>query len=419
MDILGKSRSPIDADFGPDPLMPHPTRPLVRVSERSRATLRDEVARRCPTVPGVYGILDRGGTLIYVGKSKSLRHRLLGYFASSSRAEKSGRIIEAARGVQWETQPSEFAALLREQQLIRRFRPCWNVQGIPERQRPLYLCLGRPPAPHFFISANPPRDLVACEGPFYGMERMNRAVDALNQYFRLRDCSQKTPFHFADQLSLFPVEHRPGCLRYETGTCLGPCAGACTRGAYDAQVNAAQSFLEGFNDEPVVALRDAMESASRNLQFELAARRLADSLAVDYLYRKLTYLAEVRRGYSFVYPVHGFDHCHTWYLIRAGEVSDTLPAPTCARSYKAVRERIVSWQTQTRATCDRGHGPHAHTLNLVASWFRNRRQELERTFHPDRAGRVYPRALKPLAPASEQRARSQAARDQPAPDQAV
>lgn len=402
MEVAGKSRLPVDADFGPNPLLPHPSRPLVRVSERSRSALRDEVARRCPTVPGVYGILDRGGTLIYVGKSKSLRHRLLGYFAASSRAEKSGRMIEGARGIQWETQPSEFAALLREQQLIRRFRPRWNVQGIPERQRPLYLCLGRPPAPYFFVSAKPPRDLIGCEGPFYGVDRMNRAVDALNQFFKLRDCSQQTPFHFADQLSLFPVERRPGCLRYETGTCLGPCAGACSRAAYDNQVNAAQSFLEGFNDEPVVALRDAMEMASANLQYELAARRLADCRAVDYLYRKLTYLAEVRRGYSFIYPVRGFDHCHTWYLIRAGEVADSLPAPTCPRSYRSVRDRIESWQAQTRSSNDRGHGLHSHTLNLVASWFRNRRAELERTFAPARAARVYSTVLKPVVSLSDQ-----------------
>lgn len=401
MEASDTTRLGVDTNFGHDPLLPHEPRPLVRVSQKTRASLQREVAERCPPVPGVYGILDRGGTLIYVGKSKSLRQRLLGYFASSSRQEKSGRIIEAARAVQWETQPSEFAALLREQHLIRRFRPRWNVQGIPERQRPLYLCLGRQPAPYFFITAKPPADFIACEGPFYGMARMTRAVDSLNQFFKLRDCSQKTPFYFADQLTLFQVERRPGCLRYETGTCLGPCAGGSTRNAYDAQVNAAESFLDGFNDEPVVALRESMEAASANLQYELAARRLADSRAVDYLYRKLTYLAEVRRNYSFIYPVRGFDHCHTWYLIRAGEVADMIPAPTCVRTFAAVRERVELWTAQTKNPFDRGHGQHAHTLNLVASWFRNRRQELARTFSPDRASRVYKTALNEQAKARE------------------
>jgi len=372
-------------DFGFNPLLPHETRPITLVGQRTRTGLKREVTERCPPVPGVYGILDRTGTLIYVGKSKSLRHRLLSYFQSSSRPEKSGRIIESARAVQWETQPSEFAALLREQHLIRKFRPRWNVQGIPERQRPIYLCLGRQPAVYFFISSKPPNDLIACEGPFYGAARMNRAVDVLNQFFKLRDCSQRTPFYFTDQLSLFDVERRPGCLRYETGTCMGPCAAACSRAAYDAQVNAAQSFLDGFNDEPLVALRDAMEIASANLQYELAGRRLLDSKSLEYLYKKLTYLAEVRRGYSFIYPVRGYDHCHLWYLIRAGEVADVIPAPGCEETFGAMRQRIEDWSAQTRNPFDRGHGRHGHTLNLVASWFRNNRQELDTTFPPHQA----------------------------------
>jgi excinuclease ABC subunit C len=371
--------------FGSNPLLPHETRPITLVSQKTRSGLKREVTERCPPVPGVYGILDRSGALIYVGKSKSLRHRLLSYFQSSSRPEKSGRIIESARGVQWETQPSEFAALLREQHLIRKFRPRWNVQGIPERQRPIYLCLGRQPAVYFFTSSKPPKDLIACEGPFYGAARMNRAVDALNQFFKLRDCSQRTPFYFTDQLSLFDVERRPGCLRYETGTCMGPCAAACSRTAYDIQVNAAQSFLDGFNDEPLIALRDSMEIASSNRQYELAAKRLVDYKSLEYLYKKLTYLAEVRRGYSFIYPVRGYDHCHLWYLIRAGEVADVIPAPACEETFGAVRERIEDWSAQTGNPFDRGHGRHGHTLNLVASWFRNNRQELDTTFPPHKA----------------------------------
>jgi excinuclease ABC subunit C len=101
---------------------------------------------------------------------------------------------------------------------------------------------------------------------------MRRAVDALNKVFRLRDCSQKQVFHFAEQLALFELDHRPGCLRLEVGTCLGPCASGCTRGEYDEKVNAAESFLDGFNDEPLVVVQDQMDAAIENLQYELAER---------------------------------------------------------------------------------------------------------------------------------------------------
>ncbi len=385
---IGLLSTPNDG-FGHNPLCPHPTRPLHRVGHRTRGQLQRLVSENCPAVPGVYGMLDRSGDLIYVGKSKSLRHRVMSYFTSGNRQEKSGRIVESARAVQWESQPSEFAALLREQQLIRKFRPRWNVQGMPNRQRPVYLCLGRPPAVYFFAATTPPKDLVSCEGPFYGASRMKHAVDSLNQFFKLRDCSQKTPFYFADQLSLFEQDHRPGCLRYETGSCLGPCARACTRAAYDDQVLAAQSFLDAFNDEPITTMRESMETASANQQYELAARRLKDWTSLDYLYRKLVYLAEVRRAYSFIYPVRGFDNCDTWYLIRAGEVTESLVAPQCTKSFAVVRDRLQSWNAQLQNSFDHGTGRYSHTLNLVASWFRKNHDELTKTFVPPASGKTY------------------------------
>lgn len=385
---LGYFTAPNDG-FGSNPLCPHPPRPLHRVGHRTRTQLQKQVAESCPAVPGVYGMLDRAGDLIYVGKSKSLRHRVMSYFTPGNKHEKSGRLIESTRAVQWETQPSEFSALLREQQLIRKYLPRWNVQGMPNRQRPVYLCLGRAPAVYFFTATTPPKDLISCEGPFYGAARMKRAVDSLNQFFKLRDCSQKTVFHFADQLSLFSLEHRPGCLRYETGSCLGPCAGACSRASYDEQVLAAQSFLDAFNDEPITTIRDAMDAASANQQYELAARRLQDWTALDYLYRKLVRLAEARRAFSFVYPVHGYDGSDTWYLIRAGEVTESIVAPKCPKSYSASRDRLKAWDSQLQNAFDHGTGRYSHTINLVASWFRKNRDELGNTFEPAKAGRVY------------------------------
>lgn len=294
--------------FGPDPISPHAARPIDAVGGLSTAQLRDRVVEACPKVPGVYGMLDRKGHLIYVGKSKSLRSRLLSYFAASNSQEKGGRIIEAARAIQWETQPSEFAALIREQQLIRRFEPRWNVQGVPKRQRPVYLCLGRNPA-MFFTMSKPPNekklgekrsrsggDLIAVEGPFFGAGRMGAAVEALNKVFKLRDCSQKTTFRFADQLQLFDLEYRPGCLRLEVGTCLGPCAAACSRAAYDERVNAAESFLDGFNHEPLHVVRDQMEIAAENRQYELAGRALQTIKSLEYVDRKLKMLSRCVGG---------------------------------------------------------------------------------------------------------------------------
>ncbi|QDT10639.1 GIY-YIG nuclease family protein [Planctomycetes bacterium K23_9] len=375
--------------FGADPFNPFAARNVEVVGALKTNDLRDHVMQSCPRVPGVYGMLDRKGQLIYVGKSKSLRSRLLSYFADSNSDEKGGRIIQNARAIQWETQPSEFASLLREQQLIRLYSPRWNVQGVPKRQRPVYLCLGRQPAAYFFLAAIPPENCVAIEGPFYGASRMRNAVDALNKVFKLRDCSQKQTFYFAEQLSLFEIDHRPGCLRLEVGTCLGPCAAACTRNDYDQIVNAAESYVDGFNDEPLTVIREQMENAAANRQYELASRALLTQKSLEYVHRKLKRLAKVRREFTFIYAVNGYDGCNTWYLIHCGEVAAVMAAPKNPQEYAAAKSTLSHWQALASNRLDRGHGAYPHTLQIVSQWFRKHKDQMQRTFAPEQAGRKY------------------------------
>lgn len=380
---------PARSGFGGDPFNPHPARPTDRVRGTDPPSLRRHVAETCPRVPGVYGMFDRRGELVYVGKSKSLRSRLLSYFADSAADDKGGRIIEQTRGIRWETQPSDFAALLREQFLIRRFTPRWNVQGVPHRQRPVFLCLGRRPAATFYLSPTRPADCVAVEGPFHGANRMGRAVDALNKAFRLRDCGQQQVFRFAEQLQLFDLEHRPGCLRLELGTCLGPCAAACGRDAYDRQVAAAASYLDGSSDTPIEAVREQMAVAAANRQYELAARARDTLRSLEYVRRKLRLFATARRDYSFIYAASGYDGCGTWYLIRHGEMTEAVAAPRCGDDYAALKPTLRRWAASLASDPNGRGGENPHTVALIAAWFRKHPGELTRTFAPEQAGRKY------------------------------
>src|SRR5262249_32814096 len=152
--------------FGPDRLCPNPA-PLEHVAANDAAELRRRLRRVCPRRPGVYGMLDGRGVLVYVRKAKSLRTRLLGYFRAAG-GDKAARILEATRTLVWEQSPSEFAALLRELELIRRWRPGFNVQGIPGRQRVSYVALGRSPAPYAYAVRLPSGKELACFGPVPG-----------------------------------------------------------------------------------------------------------------------------------------------------------------------------------------------------------------------------------------------------------
>src|SRR5262249_59620109 len=124
--------------------------------------------------------------LIYVGKAKCLRSRLLSYFRPRSRDPKAGRIVEHTFVIAWELATSEFAALLRELELIRRWQPRFNVQGQPyRRRRRVYVCVGRRPAPYVFTAAAPPRTARDIFGPVPKGGTVRGGVGGVEAWFRV------------------------------------------------------------------------------------------------------------------------------------------------------------------------------------------------------------------------------------------
>jgi excinuclease ABC subunit C len=105
-------------------------------------------------------------------------------------------------------------------------------------------------------------------------------------------------------------------------------------------------------------------------------------------------LADARRRFTFVYPVPGYDGCHTWYLIHCGEIAAVATAPRGKNEFAAMKLMLQHWSATSRDRLGRGHGAFPHTLALVASWFRKYRGELDRTFDAENAGRMYYRRLK-------------------------
>src|SRR5205085_11027789 len=178
--------------------------------------------------------------------------------------------------------------------------PRFNVKGQPHRRRRAYLCLGRRPAPYVFLSPRPVNNAVACFGPVPAGEKAREAVRRLNDWYGLRDCSQKQEMIFAEQQELFQVLRAAGCLRHEIGTCLGPCVGACSQAAYLERVLAVRTFLAGADPGPVPVLEQDMAKASSALQFERAAV-LRDKIEVlGWLRDHLKRLRQAREQHSFV-----------------------------------------------------------------------------------------------------------------------
>ena len=378
--------SDLDLGFGATKLLPEcVATPITFVEGKNSRELRQQTRLLAPRSPGVYGMLDRMGQLIYVGKAKNLRTRLLSYFRKAGRAPKAGKIIALSRRIVWEKQPSEFASLQRELELIRRWRPVWNVQGQPLRRLHTYLCLGRSPAPHFFASRKPPARLSAAVGPLPGGARMQEAVRRLNDLFKLRDCPEKQRMIFADQGSLFPETHPAGCLRLEIGTCVGPCTGLCSLRDYQRQVKAAREFLLGDNRKIIDALQAEMHQAAVAQQFERAAGLRDRWAALDWLGTRIDRLRHAQREMSFVYPVRGVDGSHLWYLIHAARTVQVIPAPTDDESREAAQHALQTVYFDARRESLLDSYEHLDGKALVMAWFRKFPREKERALTPEQA----------------------------------
>lgn len=362
--------------------------PVHTISAARNAGLRACLRVECPRRPGVYGMLDQHGELIYVGKAKCLRHRLLSYFRPRSRGPKAGRILRFTRTIVWEPALCEFGALLRELELIRRWRPRFNVFGQPRRPHRLFVCLGRAPAPYAFLARRPARNTRAAFGPVPGGPKATTAVRHLNDWFRLIDCPQAQTMYFAEE-ELFPVLRTPGCLRFDIGTCLAPCAAACTRSAYMERVRAARAFLTGTDDTPFTALAEEMAKAAQAQLYERAAA-LRDRLdSLRWLRDHIERLRHSCERQSFIYPVRAADGGgQLWYLVQGGRAVAVTRRPTDGDSRAATASILGTIYEKRRAELALPRPEEMDSVFLVASWFRKQPKERLRAMSPDDALRL-------------------------------
>jgi excinuclease ABC subunit C len=347
-------------------------------SEEQLAAMRAHVRESARNRPGVYRMIADDGEIVYVGKSKQLRSRLMSYFRASYPEDKGARIVREASRVEWDYEPSEFAALLSELRLIKQYRPRFNVAMKRDTRGYSFIKLTRGPAPRLnVVRGAGPDDAAVYYGPFVGAQRVADAVRELNDVLGLRDCRSDLPMFFADQRELFQIGRSPGCIRHEIHKCLGPCVGGCTVAEYDRQLALARAFLDGSSDGPVEQLKQSMEAASAALEFERAAvfrDKLTRLSALREQFDRLRFAVE---SLSFVYNVAGCDGRDRTYVIRRGIVRAELDTPRTRRDRAAMRRLVDDIFGENIA---QGSSIPTHEIDellLLSSWFRKFPEEMQ------------------------------------------
>ena len=227
--------------------------------EMGTAAIRN-VLKTLPPRPGVYRMVDAGGEVLYVGKAKSLKSRVGNYVQVTRLPRRLQRMVALTRGMTIVTTATEAEALLLEAQLIKRFRPAFNVLLRDDKSFPFIFLR----EDHAFPRISKHRGARTGKGIFYGpfasAGAVNTTLNALQKVFLLRSCSD----------SFMANRSRP-CLLHQIRRCSAPCTGRIDDSGYAELVADAKAFLGGKSQEVQRKLGAAMEEAAAGLDFERAA----------------------------------------------------------------------------------------------------------------------------------------------------
>ncbi|MFQ6014537.1 MAG: excinuclease ABC subunit UvrC [Anaerolineae bacterium] len=214
-----------------------------------------------PTKPGVYLMKDKEGKILYVGKAVNLRSRVRSYFhASTSHNPKVQRLVDSLADLDFIVTGSELEALILECNLIKRYRPRYNVRLRDDKRYPYIKVTWQENFPKVMTTRRMQRDGSRYFGPFTASWAVHQTLHTLRKVFPYLTCNR-----------VITGADRRACLYYDIGLCLGPCIGTVSREEYRRMVEQLCSFLQGEHEEIVEDLRTRMEKAAESLQFESAA----------------------------------------------------------------------------------------------------------------------------------------------------
>jgi len=275
----------------------------------------DAVAVKLPHLPegpGVYLWKGRDGTTLYVGKAKRLRSRVRSYFANDQlESVKTRHLVGLIGDLDTIVVPSEAHALILEANLIKEYRPRFNIALRDDKSYPYIKVTLQEPFPRVYVTRRLEDDGARYFGPYTDVGAMRRALNVVKRIFTVRSCNYDMPAQMPE---------RP-CLDYYIKRCKAPCILAQSQQDYRSMIDEVVLFLSGRPDEVVRRVKERMDLAAEQLDFERAAE-LRDVLHHLEQMEEPTVVLEVEGGDRDVigYARDGDDACVTVLRIRGGKL---------------------------------------------------------------------------------------------------
>jgi excinuclease ABC subunit C len=265
-----------------------------------------------PDSPGVYLWKDAAGLVLYVGKAKSLRSRVRSYFASDHEASvKTRHLVRLIRDVETIVVPSEAHALILENNLIKEYRPRFNIALRDDKSYPYIKVTLNEPYPRVFVTRRFQSDGARYFGPYTDVGAMRRALNVVKRIFTVRSCRYDMPKEMPER----------ACLDWHIGRCKAPCIGLQSLDDYRNMIGDVVQFLDGKPEEVTRRVRAMMDAAAASLEFERAAE-LRDALLKLESIEEPTVVMQVEGGDRDVvgFARDGDDACASILRIRNGKL---------------------------------------------------------------------------------------------------
>jgi excinuclease ABC subunit C len=275
----------------------------------------DAVAVKLPHLPdgpGVYLWKGRDGSTLYVGKAKRLRSRVRSYFSNDQlESVKTRHLVGLIADLDTIVVPTEAHALILEANLIKEYRPRFNIALRDDKSYPYIKVTVQEPFPRVYVTRRLEDDGAKYFGPYTDVGTMRRALNVVKRIFTVRSCNYDMPAQMPE---------RP-CLDYYIKRCKAPCILAQSQHDYRSMIDEVVLFLSGRPDEVVRRVRERMDLAAEQLDFERAAE-LRDVLQHLEQMEEPTVVLEVEGGDRDVigYARDGDDACVTILRIRSGKL---------------------------------------------------------------------------------------------------
>lgn len=218
-----------------------------------------------PELPGIYQYFDEKGKILYVGKAKNLKKRVSSYFTKTHDNGKTTVLVKQIVDIQYMVVDSEIDAYLLENNLIKKYRPKYNIQLKDDKTYP-WICVKNEPFPRIFSTRNCIKDGSKYYGPYPSGKVMHTILDLIKDVYPLRTCALDL-----SEKKIAEQKHKV-CLEYHIGNCLAPCVGLQSNEVYSDNIQQIEHLLKGNISTAIQQLKAKMLDFSNQLDFEAAQK---------------------------------------------------------------------------------------------------------------------------------------------------